>query len=143
MKTIQLIVPKTLLSKLTPSINKVLIGSFFIGLALLLSNCLDDYRLVKITSIEIDVIEPSTTNPIVGQEIVLEGSYTFIGGGHQSDFNWTVTDPSSSESWYIKNPRLIFTPLICGTYKIELEVYAEVDKFIDRDTTYISLTVNK
>ena len=143
MKTIQLIILKTLFSKLTTSTNKVLISSFFIGFVFLLSNCLDDYRLVKITSIKIDNIKPSTTNPMVGQEIVLEGSYTFIGGGHQSDFNWTVTDPSSSESWYIKKPRLIFTPVIGGTYKIELEIYAEVDKYIDRDTTYISLTVNK
>ncbi len=142
MTTTQSIVVKLLFSKFKTILKKILFYYMIIGSIFFLSNCIDEYRLVNITSVDIEVEETTAKSPKVGEEIVLEGSYTYKGAGHHSDFKWTITDPTSSESWTIEKPRLILKPEISGVYEIELEVIAEVDEFIDHETTDISLIIN-
>ena len=142
MTTAQSIVLKLLFSKFKTSLKKVLFYTMIIGSMFSLSNCIDEYRMVNITSVDIEVEGTSVKNPKVGEEIGLEGSYTYKGAGHHSDFKWTITDPTSSESWTIEKPRLILKPEISGEYKIELEVFADVDEFFDHESTDISLIIN-
>lgn len=135
--------------KTTKSTFKMMLVIFLAWQVLLLTGCTeDDPDPDDPTQVTVETkIEATPSVPLVGEEIILDGSSTVIeplSAVSGLTYQWSIVSEPSGSTTSLANPDAIittFTPDVDGVYELSLEVIVTANGTEVSDTEVVSLTV--